>query len=766
MLGWTIRPLICLFILFVLNTSILAKGSIINESLGGRSPNNLDTLYSMAVNSLGSNIGTSILLADSLRVLSIKLKDRYMESNACTILGEAYFYRQNNEKAIHYFSKSLELMVGLKDKAGEGAAYNSLGIVYSKWDYSKGLKYYTKSLALKEELKDSIGASAVLNNIGTIYDLYIKDYAKALNYYSESYEIEQKYGDPEGIATSLLNIGDLHRKMNHSSLARKFLLASLEICNSANLDNINMLVCESLYKLYDQEGKWKDAYLWYKRFAEQKVDQTNKNQQKQVAELEVKYKTEEQTNQIRLLRSEQLINDRALKNQRYALYLMAVFLLGIFAFSWILIGKSNKIRITNKLLEDKNEEIQIQQEEMKAQSELLEKSNAELQKLSIVASKTDNSVIVARADGEIEWVNDGFTRMLGISFNEFKDRYSGNFFNSSLNPDIRSVVDAAVQKQKSVHYSSQTYNRQGRELWLHTTLTPIFDESGKLIRLIAIDSDISRLKKTEKVLAIKQAELTDSIQYAQKLQVSMLPSPHVFSECFEESFVLYKPRDIVSGDFYWLNKRHDIIWLVAADCTGHGVPGAFMSVIGISLLNELLHQQEVRNDNAAGILSSLRVMVKKSLSAGEEKGEMHDGMDFSLCIINLSKQEMQFSGAYHSLFINRKDGSELEEIRGDKMPVGDYPTDSESFSNHTVPIHSGDIIYLQSDGFWHQIGGPAGKKFGKKRYIELLRQIQGLSITEQQRQINEVLNKWMQDPEKPNRKLQQMDDIMVLACRI
>jgi PAS domain S-box-containing protein len=725
-----------------------------------------DSLYNRAVFNMNHNIGEGILIADSLRQIAIRQKDAHMEFYACSLLGEAYFYKRNFERAINWFEQCLSIAVRIRDRKLEARSYNSLGIAYANWDYSKSLEFYGKSLAIKEQLGDSAGMSSVLNNIGTIYDEYIKDYRQALKYYMRSWKIEELGDDPDGIATSMLNVGDVYRKLGELDKSRTLLIQCIQMADSAGLLMISEMACQSLFKLSEESGQWKEALSWHKRFSDLKMNRIQESQQQQVAELEVKYKMEEQSNQIRLLKSEQKISDRERRNQRYAIYLMTVMVIGVIAFSWILYTKSKSIRNANKLLKAQHLEIQKQQEEMMLQSRLLEKSNEELQKLSIVASKTDNMVVVAKADGEIEWVNEGFMRILGIGFDEFKTRYSGNLFEASLNPEIRKMVRHAVSLKQSVNYSSKTINRQGREIWFQTTLTPILNDDGELVRIIAIDTDISKLKITERELAYKQLELTDSIRYAQRIQVSMFPSAEVFSSLFQDHFIIYKPRDIVSGDFYWLLERENSICLAIADCTGHGVPGAFMGVIGITLLNEIFHQPIGTYGTAADVLTELRRMVKLSISAGVDRSEMHDGMDFSLCIIDKVNGNLQFSGAYHSLFVARSDGSPIDELKGDKMPVGDYPTDKEFFTNIDVPVARGDVIYLQSDGFWHQMGGPLGKKFGKKRYAQLLRDIRHLSLADQKHILTETMNQWMEVAEKPLELHPQLDDIMIVSCRI
>jgi tetratricopeptide (TPR) repeat protein len=299
-----------------------------------------DSLYNSAVFNLNHNIGESILIADSLRQIALRQKDVRMEYFACSLLGEAYFYKRNFEKAIDWFSRCLDIAIQLKDKKLEARSYNSLGIAYANWDYSKSLDYYNKSLLIKEQLGDSAGMSSVLNNIGTIYDEYIHDYRQALKYYMRSWKIEQSGDDAEGIATSILNVGDVYRKLGEPVKSRSLLLQCLQLADSAGLHMISETACESLYKLSEESGQWKDALTWHKRFSDLKMNRIQESQQQQVAEIEVRYKMEEQSNQIRILKSEQLINERERRNQRYAIYLMTIMVIGVIAFSWILYNKS------------------------------------------------------------------------------------------------------------------------------------------------------------------------------------------------------------------------------------------------------------------------------------------------------------------------------------------------------------------------------------------------------------------------------------------
>lgn len=253
----------------------------------------------------------------------------------------------------------------------------------------------------------------------------------------------------------------------------------------------------------------------------------------------------------------------------------------------------------------------------------------------------------------------------------------------------------------------------------------------------------------------KNKNITDSILYARRIQSAMLPPDDFINELLPSLFILYKPRDIVSGDFYWIQQINNKIYLVAADCTGHGVPGAFMSMLGISTL-----QQIVTNDNpdikASEILNQLRDTVKKALRQTGKTGEAQDGMDMALCIYEKEAHKLQFAGANNPLIIIRN--NEIVKYKADKMPIGIYKHDQTDFTNHCIELQPNDAVYIFTDGFEDQFGGPQGRKFLAKHFYELLSTISKLPASEQQYTLENTIESWRGDNE-------QIDDILVLGFK-
>jgi len=260
-------------------------------------------------------------------------------------------------------------------------------------------------------------------------------------------------------------------------------------------------------------------------------------------------------------------------------------------------------------------------------------------------------------------------------------------------------------------------------------------------------------------LFIQNEAITSSINYAQRIQSAILPPEQYFHEILNDVFILFRPRDIVSGDFYWIKQVNQYVILAAADCTGHGVPGAFMSMLGISYLNEIVNRREITQANQ--VLNELRKQIRNSLRQHGQPEESKDGMDMALCVIDEKNRILQYSGANSPLYLIRdKNGTpELTEFKADRMPLGYYPGHFKTFTNNDIQLEFGDVFYLFSDGFIDQKGGKESKKFLSKNFKKLLLEIHQEPMREQKNILNKTLTDWMGDTS-------QIDDIMVLGMRV
>lgn len=234
----------------------------------------------------------------------------------------------------------------------------------------------------------------------------------------------------------------------------------------------------------------------------------------------------------------------------------------------------------------------------------------------------------------------------------------------------------------------------------------------------------------------------------------MLPSEEL-DKILPSHFVLNKPKDIVSGDYYWVAQKNNRLIIAVADCTGHGVPGAFMSIMGINFLNEIVNKAEFPRANE--ILNELREHLIKSLGQTGQRDETKDGMEMALCVVDFDNKQIQFSGAFRPLYLI-SDG-ELKVINGDRMPIGIYNEEEVSFTNKEIPFRENDIIYLFTDGYADQIGGLNRKTFKSRKLKELLKEISHKTMNEQKLFLREEHEIWRSGQE-------QIDDIMILGVKL
>lgn len=264
-----------------------------------------------------------------------------------------------------------------------------------------------------------------------------------------------------------------------------------------------------------------------------------------------------------------------------------------------------------------------------------------------------------------------------------------------------------------------------------------------------------------RIVSEQKQEITASITYARRIQQAVLPGIDILAENTVDSFVLYKPRDIVSGDFYWIGKSGNLLIVTAADCTGHGVPGAFMSMLGISFMNKIIKEQKV--DLPEMILGQMRSNVITSLKQGNYEGTTKDGMDMALCVIDLDTLIMTFAGAYNPAIVISC--NEVQELKADRMPVGLHMVMND-FTPQTLQLKKGDCVYLFSDGYQDQMGGPTGRKFMRKNLRELLESIHQKPFCDQREILDSNIENWRHDPALPGGEVDQMDDILIVGFTV
>jgi serine phosphatase RsbU (regulator of sigma subunit) len=280
-----------------------------------------------------------------------------------------------------------------------------------------------------------------------------------------------------------------------------------------------------------------------------------------------------------------------------------------------------------------------------------------------------------------------------------------------------------------------------------------------LLRLPSAIEHVISKKKIEQLnveLGIAYQHISSSINYAKTIQDAMLPDPTVLINCFPESFILFKPRDIISGDFYWLNEEKKTFYVAAADCTGHGVPGALLSMIGIEKLNNIV----LEHKEPADMLTQLNKRITFALGQSEHLANSNDGMDIAICSIDKQNRNLNFSGAYRPLWIIRKNQEEIEVIKGTRKAIGGMVSHlCNNFESHKIKLQHGDTIYLFSDGYSDLFGGEYNRKLTIKGFKQLLISIQNKTMNQQSNVLSNFIDEWKQN-------LKQTDDILVIGIRV
>jgi serine phosphatase RsbU (regulator of sigma subunit) len=345
-------------------------------------------------------------------------------------------------------------------------------------------------------------------------------------------------------------------------------------------------------------------------------------------------------------------------------------------------------------------------------------------------------------------INDSLTK---IETKNTADRVKEIYDVESKNQEIDLLNKDKELSEKDISTKKKTLFGLSFVLVIILGLSVIIFAGYRQKRKTAIDLSIQK-----KIIEEKNNDITDSILYAQRIQQAILPSIQQIKNALPDSFVFYSPKDIVSGDFFWFHESQDSFYLAAVDCTGHGVPGALMSMIGFNFLGQIVNEMNI--DKTSSILNELHRKILNALNKEYSARDIKDGMDIGLLRIFKRTNKIQFSGAVRPLYL-LKNGN-LEITKGDIFSIGGIKdVDAESFSLHEFSLEKGTSIYLFSDGYADQFGGPKGKKFKYKQLQQLLVEVGNLSMDEQKNKVSETFKTW-----KGN--LEQVDDVMVIGVKI
>ncbi|RLD64254.1 MAG: hypothetical protein DRJ01_01550 [Bacteroidetes bacterium] len=659
--------------------------------------------------------------------ISKKNDDEDAVSFALNGIGTIFYKQGDYKRALRMYENSLRNYLKLKDSEGIAASYHNIALIHKQLgEYQKALENTFKSLEIYEKLEDEQGISLSYSNIGTIY-YYLENNDKAIEFFRKSLAIEEKLGNVLNIAGKNNNIGSVYTEQKKYKLALNFYKRSLKIYEKFNIKNGVAIISDNIGLCYFGMKQY-DKALFY----------NNKSLkiQKEIGNNEGIIYSYNNIGQIYLKKGEfnkalECFN-KSLKMSK-DLNLKTTIIDSYRNFSELHEAKGSykkSLEYYKKLtiLKDSllNEESHKQIAEMQTKYET-EKKQAEIELLS-----KDKALKEAEIKKQ-KYIKNGL--ILGSIFILI---FAFLTYNRFL---IKKRSNKLLTSQKNeILEKNEALNQQKEEILSQRDL---IEEKNK------------NLEKAFNTIKRKNKNITDSINYAQKIQNALLPPEHYLNNILNDYFVLFKPKDIVSGDFYWVRQNNNRIIVAAADCTGHGVPGAFMSILGTTFLNEISHLNS--NIEANEILNILSQNLKKTLHQTDEKSDTRDGMDIALYIIDTEKQILQFSGAYNPLYLIRN--KELCQYKADKMPIGLSYKKEKPFTKHEIKLEKGDSFYIFSDGYIDQFGKNNKEKFKTKRFQELLIRINDMPMSKQKNVLDSIIEKWRGDVE-------QIDDILVFGVKI
>jgi len=623
-------------------------------------------------------------------------------ASALNTQGMSFYIRGDYAEAIDYYTKSLKTFEQLGNKRGIAICLNNIGAYYFiQGNYVKTIDYYTKSLKIYEELGDKQGIAISLQNIGIIYNNQ-DDYIKSIDFLARSLKIYEELGDKQGIAYSLNNIGAIYILQGDLAKAMDYQSRSLKIYEELeNKDGIAASL-SNIGSIYYDQGNYAKAM-------------------------------EHQSKSLKI--SEEI---GAIKG-------IAVCLNNIGDIYYMQGKYSEAFEKSTKALSIAEEIGEVQT--INDASENLWQINKKLGKHRQALEM--HELYIQMRDSVLSIENKTATIHLQFKY-EYEKQAAADSVVAAEADKVKNAQLAAEKAENKQHILEADQQKQ-QKYFLYGILALALLFGGFIFNRFRATNKQKNLIETQHIkLNETHREITDSINYAKRIQSAILPPIKVVKEYLKESFILYKPKDIVAGDFYWMEQKNGKVLFAAADCTGHGVPGAMVSVICNNGLNRSVREHGLTVPGE--ILDRTREIVVQEFKKSAE--DVKDGMDIALCSIEGMK--LQYAGAHNPLWIIRN--GEVIETKANKQPIGQFDN-PKPYTTHSFDLEKGDAIYMFSDGYVDQFGGERGKKFKAKAFRELLLSIQDKTMEEQKITIDKTFETWKGD-------LEQIDDVCVIGVRV
>ncbi|MHB8258744.1 MAG: tetratricopeptide repeat protein [Bacteroidia bacterium] len=630
---------------------------------------------------------------DSTQQALITVKEDTNKVNTLNNLSRQLNNTGEHEKSLKYAKEAISISEKLSFIKGEANGYKNIGNIYiNQSNYPQALEYYLLSLKSFEKIDDKSGIGKSYGNLGNVSQ-YQEDYPKALEYYLQSLKYFEAIDDKQLIGASYNNIGEAYRNQVMYAKALEYDLKSLKIRQEIG-DKQGIGNCyNNIGIIYKQQGDYAKALAYY---------------------------------------TKALQIQRSLNNKQD-------------------IGGclNNMAEVYIKLLNNK--------------------LALHYGYLALHINKEVGNIAQERASYEHLATTYANTHQYKEAYNNYVlfKQLTDSIFSSENNKrmgDLKTHYEVAKKeaelKAKAEAQEVITMEEEKKQRFVIVIVSCVL----VLVLVFAVFM-FNRFKVTQKqkhiiekqkhLVEVNQKEIIDSITYAKRIQQVLLTSEKYIGNYVKEFFIFFKPKDIVSGDFYWATYLNNKFYLATADCTGHGVPGAFMSMLGINFLNEIIIEKGISRPDE--ILNTLRTEIIEALNPEGSTEKSKDGMDMSLCCFDFAALTLEYASANNGIYILRN--QEVMELKPDKMPVGMYTEEIKSFTYHKVQLQQGNVVYTYTDGYPDQFGGPKGKKFKYKQFTETLLAMSQKSIAEQKEGLANVFTNW-------KGSLDQVDDVTVIGIRI
>jgi len=693
-------------------------------------------------NYLFSNPDSAIYFAKLQQVYAKNANEIKHEAIALNTIAIAQYFLRDYDEALFNYVEAIEKFKEIKNQKGIANALNNIGLIFlDKGEFEKAISYYTQSLKITEEIGDLKGAAGSYGNIGVILQEQ-GDYSKSIEYHSECLKINEELGNKQGIANCFGNISVIYEDIHDYRNAMINMDKALLIFQEINDQNGEANSLNSLGNLLSEKGSRDSAMLYYEQAL------TIRRKLKDVDGI-----AKSMGNIGTVLRKEGKLDSALSKYQE-----------GLRLYESI----SDRPGITSALINVGK--VYLARKQYGKSIEANEKAFALAQDIGLTRQiKIISKALYLnyKAIGQTEkaltmhelhlTTRDTLESDLNRNYvirQEFKYAYEKQAAADSALIAERAKIQKAelatkdAEKESEVLQKYISYGGLSIVLLFGLFILNRFRVTRRQRNTIVEQKAKVDLAYDE--LEEKNKEILDSIIYAKRIQQAILPPKKHVKRCLPNSFILYKPKDIVAGDFYWLEEKDGLILFAAADCTGHGVPGAMVSVICNNGLNRAVREHGITDPGS--ILDKAREIVLEEFEKSDE--DVTDGMDIALC--SLEGKKVKYAGANNPLWLIRN--GEIIELKGDKQPIGKYDH-QEPFTTYDMDLLEGDSIYIFSDGYSDQFGGEKGKKLKTVNFKRLLLSMQSEPMEKQGDMLDKAFEEWRGD-------LEQIDDVCVIGVRI